>query len=260
MHEDKSQKARFWEVDLLRGTAVIMMVVFHFIYDLDYLNIFSANLSSGFWFFFARITAGLFILLVGVSLSLSTSRSEVRGERDRIFIGLLKRGLWIFALGMMVTAATYLLVEDEFIVFGILHFIGLSIILSYPFLTLSPRALNLVFAAAAIAAGVYLQSRSYPFPWLLWLGLAPEDFYTLDYVPLLPWFGVVLIGIFLGQVLYRGYERRFPLPDLSGLSLPGALCLLGRNSLFIYLIHQPLIVASLILIGYASLGGFLGTG
>jgi uncharacterized membrane protein len=115
--------------------------------------------------------------------------------------------------------------------------------------------MNLVFGAAAIAIGLFLQSRSFPSPWLLWLGLAPEGFYTLDYIPLFPWFGVVLIGIFLGNALYGGYRRRFHLPNLSESSLARLPCLLGRNSLLIYLIHQPLIVASLILLGYVSYPG-----
>ncbi len=248
MHE--SQKTRFWEVDLLRGLAVVMMIVFHLFYDLNYFGIYRVDISSGFWFYFPRITAGLFILLVGVSLALSYSRTEMQGRKDRIFIKLLKRGLWIFSLGMVVTVVTYLFVEERFIVFGILHFIGVSIILSYPFLRL--KALNLGLGAAAIGLGLYLQGLSFPYPWLLWLGLAPDGFYTLDYIPLFPWFGVVLLGIFLGSSLYGGYQRKFILSDLSGLALPGALCLLGRNSLLIYLIHQPLIIAALVLLGGAS--------
>src|SRR5512138_3704452 len=116
MHE--SLKMRFWEVDLLRGLAVVMMVVFHFFYDLNYFGIYRVNVSSGFWFYLARITAGLFILLVGVSLALSSSRAEMQGRsRTQIFMGLLERGLWIFSLGLLVTVATYFLMRDEFIVF-----------------------------------------------------------------------------------------------------------------------------------------------
>ncbi len=244
-------KIRFWEVDLLRGLAVVMMIVFHFFYDINYLGIHEVNTSSGFWFYFARITAGLFILLVGVSLVLSSSRAEAQGKGEQVFMEFLKRGIWIFSLGLAVTVATYFLVGEGFIVFGILHFIGISIILAYPFLRL--KAWNLGLGAAAIAVGLFLQSQSVSYPWLLWLGIAPEGFYTLDYIPIFPWFGVVLIGIFLGDALYGGYRRRFILPDLSALALVSALCLLGQNSLFVYLIHQPLIVAALILFSDASL-------
>jgi uncharacterized membrane protein len=264
MHENL--KTRFWEVDLLRGLAIVMMVVFHFFYDLSFFGIYQVNVSSGFWFYFARTTAGLFIILVGVSLVLSSSRAEMQGiRRKQVFVRFLKRGLWIFFLGLLVTVVTYFLVRDGFIVFGILHFIGISIILAYPFLRL--KAWNLVFGAMAIVIGFLLQSWPVFSPfftpfftpssyWLLWLGIVPEGFYTLDYIPVFPWFGAVLIGIFLGNALYGGYRRRFTLPDLSDNALAGTLCLLGRNSLFIYLIHQPLIVAALILLGDVPLYEF----
>lgn len=171
-------------------------------------------------------------------------------RRAQVFMGFLKRGLWIFSLGLVVTVVTYFLVGDGFIVFGILHFIGISIILAYPFLRL--KEWNLGLGAAVIAVGFFLQGQSVSSPWLLWLGLAPKGFYMLDYIPIFPWFAVVLMGIFLGNALYGGYRRRFILPDLSASALAGVLCLLGRNSLFIYLIHQPLIVAALVLLGYVS--------
>jgi uncharacterized membrane protein len=89
-------------------------------------------------------------------------------------------------------------------------------------------------------------------PWLLWLGLAPEGFYSLDYLPLLPWFGVVLMGIALGDFLYHGYKRRIALPDLGGALLVRPLAFLGRNSLLIYFVHQPALIALLYL---GSAGG-----
>jgi uncharacterized membrane protein len=103
-----------------------------------------------------------------------------------------------------------------------------------------------------IILGLYLPGINVEGTWLLWLGLSPADFYSLDYVPLLPWFGVVLYGVGLGGLLYPGYERRISLPDqviISESPLIGLLCLLGRNSLAIYLAHQPLIMILLILAG-----------
>jgi uncharacterized membrane protein len=115
MHE--SLKMRFWEVDLLRGLAVVMMVAFHFFYDLNYFGIYRVNVSSGFWFYFARITAGLFILLVGVSLVLSSSRRRCKAEGGAGIHGVPEEGSLDILLGLVVTVATYLLVGDGFIVF-----------------------------------------------------------------------------------------------------------------------------------------------
>ena len=125
----------------------------------------------------------------------------------------MKRSLWIFGLAMGVTLVTYFFIREGFIVFGVLHLIGVSLLLAYPFLRLNGA--NFVFGLLFILGGLSLQSLSVDSPWLLWLGLAPAGFYSVDYFPLLPWFGVILIGVAFGDLFYRGYRRRFPLPDLS---------------------------------------------
>ena len=122
---------RFWEIDLLRGMAVVMMVCFHVIYDLNYFGLHEFYIHSGLWPSVARFIATFFLLLVGVSLHLSYSRNLLRGEVK--FSKYLRRGLFIFFWGMVITLTTWLLVEN-FIVFGILHLIGVSVILVYPFL------------------------------------------------------------------------------------------------------------------------------
>lgn len=248
-------EGRFWEVDLARGLAVVMMVLFHLAYDLSYFGVYGLDMYSGFWFYFARATASIFILLAGVSLSISASRARLQGLDQKLYLKFVRRGMEIFSLGLGITAVTYLLIGNGFIIFGILHFIGLSIILAYPFLNL--KALNMMIGAAIIVAGIYLQGLEFNFPWLLWLGLAPKGFYTLDYFPLFPWFGVILIGIFLGDVLYDGYTRRYTgrinLPDLSGSAPAKPFVFLGQNSLVIYLVHQPVLIAVLYLLGKISI-------
>ncbi len=91
---------RFWEVDSLRGLAIVMMVVFHFIFDLNYFGIYSFNIYSGFLWWFARITASMFIFVVGVSLSLSYTRttlSKYHLTEKELFLKYLNRGLKIFS-------------------------------------------------------------------------------------------------------------------------------------------------------------------
>ncbi len=239
-------KGRFWELDMIRGIAVVMMVLFHLAYDLNFFGIYELDIYSGFWLYFAHITASIFILLVGVSLILIESKyvDEREGE---LLMELIKRGLKIFSLGIAITVATYFLIGDGFIIFGILHFIGLSIILAYPFLHL--KKLNLLIGIIIVAIGLYLQNLAFGFPWLLWLGLAPIGFYTVDYFPLLPWFGLILIGMRLGLAFYGGCRRRVELCDLSESAFVRPITFLGRNSLAIYLVHQPLLILSLYLLG-----------
>lgn len=244
---DHRQPSRFWELDLIRGLAVIMMVFYHFLYDLNYFSIYPLDVRSGIWLYFAEATAATFIVLVGVSLTLSASRSRIRGDSEKLFARLFKRGVKVFSLGLAITLVTYLLIGRDFIIFGVLHFIGVSIVLSYPFLRL--RTFNLFTGSAIVLIGFYLQGLTFNFPWLLWLGFVPYDFYTLDYFPILPWFGLVLIGMYLGNRFYQDGKRGFKLLDMSGFFIVNQLSFLGRNSLAVYLIHQPFLVATLFLVG-----------
>ena len=91
------------------------------------------------------------------------------------------------------------------------------------------------------------------FPWLIWLGLAQRGVYMSDYYPLVPWSGLVLVGISAGYTLYRQGIRRFTLPDYSNITVVRMLSFLGRHSLVIYLIHQPILLALLIGLGFGEL-------
>jgi len=169
-----SRTGRLWEVDFLRGLAIIMMVIFHLAYDLDFFRIYEIDLSGGFWFYLARFTASLFLLLVGISLTLSHSRAKLAGQRNQYPFRLLKRSLWIMSLAMGITLVTYIVIGRGFIVFGILHLISISILLAYPLLRLG--RMNILLGLAAILLGLYIQELDVDFFWLIWLGLAPRDF------------------------------------------------------------------------------------
>jgi uncharacterized membrane protein len=248
-HSAAQKGARFWEVDAARGVAIIMMVIYHTTYDLEALGGYDVDATSGNWALFADATAGLFLFLVGVSLAISRSRTSVRGWR--LFGKYLARGLRIIAYGMILTGV-FLVLHMGVVAFGILHLIGVSIILAYPFLKL--RFTNLVLGSLLFAVGQYvlaqdLVSENY---WLLPFGVVPEGVIMPDYRPLLPWFGVVLIGLFFGNMIYAAGRRPASLPDKAPLPARPLLPL-GRNSLFIYLIHQPIVIALLALTGIISL-------
>jgi uncharacterized membrane protein len=238
---DENLKIRFWELDFLRGWAIVLMVLFHSVYDLNYFGVYEVEMSSGIWFYLARLTTSLFLLLVGVSLVLSYSRARLLGQENRFRFRLLKRSVWIFSLGLGITLVTYLSIGTGFIVFGVLHLIGVSLLLAYPFLRLHWQ--NFIFGLFFIAVGSYLQTVTVEFSWLIWLGLAPQDFSSLDFVPIFPWFGVILIGMGIGDLLYRNYRRRVDLPDLTESFFVRSLVFLGQNSLAIYLVHQPVLIA-----------------
>jgi len=228
---------RFWEIDALRGFAIILMVIFNYSFALRFLGVYTLNAGSEYWWLFPRLIAGIFIFLVGISLSIS---------RRRQYRHFFKRGLWIFALGMLATAATWLYVGQGFVVFGILHLIGLSIILAPLFFRL--KKFNIILGLSILLFGFYLNSLTFAQPWLLWLGLVPSGFFTIDYFPLLPWFGFVLIGLAVGNRLYPKSKRSFSFPDLSRTNIIKQLSFLGRHSLLIYVVHQPLLLVVLMIL------------
>jgi uncharacterized membrane protein len=236
-----AKEQRFWEVDAARGVAIVMMVVYHLTYDLDNFGGYDIESTSGFWAYFADVTASAFLLVVGISLAISYSRASAGARNHGLFGKYLRRGLRIFAYGMALTVVFFVL-QMGVVAFGILQLIGVSIILAYPLL--SYRLPNLFLGILVFGVGAYMMAQdvSSESPWLLPFGVVPENLFMPDYRPLLPWFGVVLIGLFAGNVLYGDNKRPVAkrAPVVARPLLP-----LGRNSLFIYLIHQPILIALL---------------
>jgi uncharacterized membrane protein len=230
-------RGRFWEIDLLRTNAVVVMVVFHSLYLLSYFNIHYTDLHHLYWLWFAG-GGGTFMFLAGVSLTIADARSK-KISPFRI------RGLKIFGWGMVLTLITLLISRTEYVRFGILHFFGIAFILA-PFFTRF-RYINLILGAALMAVGIYLLGHrvSVGFPWLLWL--MPYGFGTFDYWPLVPWFGLFLLGMFFGKTLYPQGNRRFSIPDFNN-PVVSALTLPGRHPLGIYLAQWPAIIVILLLL------------
>lgn len=227
---------RFWEIDALRGTAVVMMIVFNYMFALNYFSVYRLTGNPFLWQIFPRLTAGIFIFLAGVSLSISHARRKTCKH-------YILRGSKIFFLGLVVTASTYVFVPSGTVYFGILHFIGLSVIISIPLIRYDK--LLLVLGAAIIVLGNYLNTMVTDIPHLFWLGITTRDFHTLDYFPLFPWLGVIILGIYTGKVLYGNGTRNFKIREVDA----NLLGFLGRHSLLIYMIHIPLLMALLHFLG-----------
>jgi uncharacterized membrane protein len=242
--------ARLWEVDALRGVAIVLMVYFHFMWDLFFFGIYQTNMLAGPWQWFARSIGSTFLFVLGLSATLTHARLTQRMSRP--FLWYLTRGLRIFGFGLLITIVTYFFMPGGFVIFGILHLLGVALMLIYPFLS-APRWLTLIIAIAIILIGFQLNVRTVDVPWLLPLGLPPSGVYMSDYYPLMPWFGVALLGVVAGRTWYDGGRRAFDLPDLSSNALVRGLRFLGRHSLLIYLIHQPILIGLLIALGYGSL-------
>lgn len=217
--------ARIWEIDFMRGIAILAMVVFHLVVDLnDFFNM-PINYLSGFWYYEGKASASAFMLLAGISATLHRKN--------------LQRGVYIFAWGMFLSAVTYFYNAETFIRYGILHLLG-SCMFVFHFLQSMSGPLLFGAGSLCIAAGQWTATAAIATELLLPLGLTPAGFASIDYYPFLPWAGLFFYGTVLGKTLYRDKRSLFsPIQRLSFITR------LGRHSLSIYLIHQPVLLALL---------------
>lgn len=218
---------RIWEIDFLRGIAILCMVIFHTVVDLADFYHYPFYYLSGFWYLEGKFSAILFMLLAGVSSTLN--------QRN------LSHGLKILFWGMVLTLVTYVYDASTYIRFGILHFLGVCL-LSAPILKrLSPIPL-LFFSLISLLLGQVIASRYVASPFLLPLGFITRDFISMDYYPLFPWCSIFIFGILLGKTMYKEKKSCFPFSCHTPFSF------LGRYSLLVYLIHQPFLLAVLYLL------------
>lgn len=225
-------RARLGAVDAARGAAIVAMVAFHFMRDLEMFGYAAPGTTlTGGWAVTARVTAGSFLFLSGVSLSLA--------HRDGIRWRAFARRTAVLALAaLLVTIGTYAAMPDRFVYFGILHAILAASLAGLVFVNRG-AAIPVAAAAAVAIAWVYC-GRSLPLPpWLGWTGLAMAPRPALDLIPIVPWFAPVFLGIGLGRFLKPENLR-----PRTGM-LMRILCWLGRNSLVIYLLHQPVLIGAI---------------
>ena len=225
-------KKRIWELDAFRGICILGMVLVHFIFDLTALyGILDWKYPA--WFAFVQRWGGvLFLLISGISATL--------GSRS------VRRGLIVLLAGIPVCLVTYAMykyfhfTKDIIIYFGVLQCLGCCMIAWWVFKRLPSWAL-LVLSAAMIAAGLYLDGVVLlDQPLLMPLGFVYPGFVSSDYFPLLPNLGFFLLGALLGRTVYRQKQSLLPRVNDRNPIIRG-LCFCGRQSLWIYLLHQPVL-------------------
>jgi uncharacterized membrane protein len=238
------------DVDILRGFAIVLMIIFHFAFDLSFLGIARINLVDGFWFLFPRMIGSMFLLLVGISLTISDYRDK-KGKREGYWRHA-KRGLLLAAIATAITFATWIYPHEGFIRFGIIHLIAVSTFIAPLFLRAGK--LNVLFGLIVFASGFLVSAVQTDSRLLFWVGITYPGYAALDHYPLLPWFGVVLIGLYLGQEFFPKGESRIRVPG-SETPIASALAFLGKNSLAIYLAHQIFLIGLLLGFRILFMGG-----
>lgn len=215
---------RATSVDIGRGIAVILMVIYHICYDLTYFKFIQFDFyHHPFWIYARLFIVSLFVLIAGISLHLATCDGlKVRALTRRFFI--------LCASAALITGVSFMLFNKRFIFFGILHFMAVAGVLGLLF-----RQwfwLNLITGISLITIGITIQHPF--FDRLKFIGLMTYTPATEDYVPLLPWFGVLLLGLFIGRYLSNHWYQRTKHHWRP-------IAWIGQRSLLIYMVHQPLL-------------------
>jgi uncharacterized membrane protein len=228
--------SRIEGIDTLRGLAIVAMIAYHFAFDLRFFGLIRADFENDPFWLGARATiVSSFLLLVGVSLVLAREFNvPTRGFARRVAL--------IALCALAVTIGSYAVFPERFIYFGILHCIAFASVLARP---LAGRPLlAMALGTAVIAAGLVLSHPCFDTRANSWIGFNTVKPATEDFVPLFPWLGVVLLGIALGHGLVR--QDFAPVAPLA--RAPQALRWLGRHSLVVYMLHQPMLLGLLWLV------------
>lgn len=235
---------RFGSLDILRGVAVLWMTAYHFAFDLNHFGFIQQDFyRSPVWTLQRTCILSLFLLCAGMGQALATAGGQ---SWQRFW----RRWVQIAGCALLVSIGSVLMFPNSWIYFGVLH--GMAAMLLVARLTVSwgrwlwPAGLALVvldpLAPLAHAAWPWLGALDRPV--LHWLGFMSHKPATEDYVPLLPWMGVMWWGVAAGQfALARGWFDR-PQP-LRALAAPAWV---GRWSLSWYMLHQPVLMGLLMLV------------
>ena len=239
-------RPRIAAIDIARGVAIVAMFIYHFTWDLAFLGFIDLDPTRSLpWIVFQKLIVGSFIALTGVSLVLGHGA----GIRWKAF---WRRFAIIAGAALLVTLGTYFFYAETFVYFGVLHAIALFGLLGLPFLR-APLALVIVLAVAIIALPLFIQNPLFGEKLWSWVGLWDVPPPTEDLVPIFPWFGVTLAGIAAARwALASGFAAR--IAEFKDTSSPSRfLAKMGRWSLVIYVLHQPILIG--VLMGISSLTG-----
>lgn len=228
-------------LDIFRGYAIVLMVIFHFSFDLNNFHYIDINIKFGEeWRYFRFLIVTMFVFSAGISLKLSN-------ENGINFSKIRKRVLVLSGASLLVTIGSYTQFPSTWIYFGILHFFLFSSVVGLFFLNV-PR-LSLVVGIVIIIGYKFNFLNMH---WLYSILQSPLHLpvaYTQDLANVIPWFGVFLLGVVFAH--YRLCEVVFDNIFFNSKNrINSFFSMLGKKSLIIYLIHQPLLFGFFFLLRY----------
>lgn len=238
--------ARNGSVDALRGFAVLWMTVFHFAFDLNHFGFIHQDFyTSPLWTTQRTCILSLFLFCAGLGQSLAVASGQTWGK-------FWRRWVQIAGCAALVSIGSVFMFPQSWIYFGVLH--GMAVMLLISRLTGRWRQWLWLAGAVAIGVGLLAQPAHAMFPQLVvlnqkvlsWIGFVSQKPITEDFVPVLPWLGVLWWGMAAGQLAIARGWLTMARPNRSGAALR-ALAFIGRWSLTWYMVHQPLLIGLLTL-------------
>jgi uncharacterized membrane protein len=236
----KAAGERFDRIDALRGTAMLWMAAYHFCFDLNHYGYFSPRQNfyhNPFWTTQRVCIVSLFLLCAGLGQAIALHRAQ---GWPRFW----RRWAQVAGCALLVSVGSAFMFPDSWIGFGVLHGIAVMLILSRLLWPLGRWPWPLVaLGALAIALPHFVKHPFFNAPYAHWVGLVTRNPVTEDWVPVLPWLGVMLWGLAAGRWLLEAHRGA-----LAGAvpALLRPLAALGRWPLSFYMLHQPVLLGGLL--------------
>ena len=211
-------KNRIWELDLVRGVAILFVVMYHTLYDMQY--IYGYNIPFN-WEWLCHL-AGIFILMAGVCAPFSRS--------------CVKKGIILSILALIITVATYIYDKHFFIQFGILHLLAFCM-LTYPLFKRCNNLFLAVYSVVVMTVGIILNNSVCPYPNLYILGWADASYAAMDWFPIMPYTAYFTVGIIISRCLYSDKKSLFSFKQPLFIK---PFSFIGRYTLWVYILQQPI--------------------
>ena len=234
--------SRYEPLDALRGAAIVWMTLFHFSFDLNHFGYINADFyADPFWTWQRSVIVSLFVLCAGMA-------QAVAAQQGQSWSQFWRRWRQVALAALLVTAGSYAMYPQSFIYFGVLHALAIMLIVARltvrcgVWLWLMGAVVLMLPWAAAYLHAAWTGAEVLNTPALNWLGLISRKPITEDYVPLLPWLGVMWWGVAAGVWVLKARPQWLARPVMSPMR---PLAVLGCWSLSYYLLHQPVLIGAL---------------
>jgi uncharacterized membrane protein len=241
--------SRFDRLDALRGLALLWMALFHFSFDLGNWHLITANFySDPIWTTQRTCILSMFLFCAGAGQAIAVHQGQS-------WLRFGKRWAQVAVCALLVTVGSQFMFPHSYIYFGVLH--GMAVMLIAARLLASLRVWLWPLGLALVLLPAGLADPVFDTPMWHWLGLVTHKPITEDYVPVLPWLGVVCWGMactqwalakrphWLGRVSASDRVDLGTSGDNAALCAQRLLAALGRWSLTFYMVHQPLLIGAL---------------